>query len=47
MNQILCCDWLPEWARWSRGPSTDDGAILPAREDPLHPDKKITPKARQ
>ena len=18
MNQIGCCDWLPEWARWSR-----------------------------
>ena len=17
MNQIVCCDWLPEWARWN------------------------------
>ena len=33
MNQIACCDWLPERARWS------------ARDYPLYPASKISPKA--
>ena len=26
MNQIMCCDWLPQWAT--------DGAILPTQDNP-------------
>lgn len=31
MDQIVRCDWLPEWA---------DEAIFPARDRPLYPARK-------
>ena len=42
---------LREWARWTKSravigyPSGQDGAILPARDYPLYPASKISPKA--
>ena len=35
INQIACCDWLPERV---------DGAILPARDYPLFPARKFSRK---
>jgi len=27
MNQISCCDWLPEWVRWSYLACSDTGFV--------------------
>ena len=36
-EEILRCDWLPEWARWSY--------LISARDYPVRPARKIFPKA--
>ena len=34
MNQILCCDWLPKWARWSL--NLGSGLLAVSREIKPH-----------
>ena len=40
MNQIPCCGWLPEWARWP-------GTILLTRECPFCSRNKMSPKSKR
>ena len=51
MNQIVHCDWSPEWARWTKSstvigyPSGQDDSILLTQDYPLGPTRKIFLKA--